>query len=594
MNRVRSLIGLGVLLVLATPALGGAKLAEGNWKLSFTNVSTYREFTYWLIKVETKDDKVSGTQVATQLQGSEVQSFTLKDRNLRVVIKFSGGEMTFEGQTTPKNNKKVLGTLGNENFLYPAEMTATDMTALEKTDVVQLLKVPPMQKALALNQKAARLRLQARNAKDPEQKAQLLKDADEANKAVKKEVPGLLEEVLSKHADSPVVFEAALGLLRSAEKNKATEEQVKTWASTATKLAKPYGPRWQLQINRQIAEVLANQEGQAKIALDYAQQAEKQLPADAPASLQVSVLKTLRQAQRKAGQEDEAKSTAKRIDKIEDVLDKEYLAKVPPFKGKAFEGRKGKSTRVVLMELFTGAQCPPCVAADVAFDVLQKTYKPSELVLLQYHLHIPGPDPMTNADSEARAKYYGKQSTPSTFFNGKEGASNGGPMAFAEKKYDAYRAIIDPQLEEDAGATIKATATRQGDKIDIKAEVRGLKSTGENTRLRMVLVEETIRYTGGNGLRFHHQVVRTFPGGVKGTALTEKDSKHTATVDLAELRKQLTAYLKDYEENQQPFPNSDRPLDFNNLRVVVFVQDDDSREVLQAAQIEVGGEKNGK
>jgi len=34
-------------------------------------------------------------------------------------------------------------------------------------------------------------------------------------------------------------------------------------------------------------------------------------------------------------------------------------------------------------------QCPPCVAADLAFEGLGKTYKTSEVVLLQYHLHIP-------------------------------------------------------------------------------------------------------------------------------------------------------------------------------------------------------------
>ena len=31
---------------------------------------------------------------------------------------------------------------------------------------------------------------------------------------------------------------------------------------------------------------------------------------------------------------------------------------------------------------------------------------PSELVLIQYHMHIPGPDPLTNTDTEARWKYY--------------------------------------------------------------------------------------------------------------------------------------------------------------------------------------------
>ena len=50
----------------------------------------------------------------------------------------------------------------------------------------------------------------------------------------------------------------------------------------------------------------------------------------------------------------------------------------------------------VLVELFTGAECPPCVAADLAFDALGKTYKPTDVVLLEYHLHIPGPDALTN------------------------------------------------------------------------------------------------------------------------------------------------------------------------------------------------------
>ena len=55
------------------------------------------------------------------------------------------------------------------------------------------------------------------------------------------------------------------------------------------------------------------------------------------------------------------------------------------------------------MEIFTGAECPPCVAADVGFDALLKSYKPTEFIGLQHHLHIPGPDPLTNADTVARA-----------------------------------------------------------------------------------------------------------------------------------------------------------------------------------------------
>ena len=59
------------------------------------------------------------------------------------------------------------------------------------------------------------------------------------------------------------------------------------------------------------------------------------------------------------------------------------------------------------MELFTGANCPPCVAADLAFDGLQKAYSDKEVVLLQYHMNIPrGPEALTNADSDARFEYY--------------------------------------------------------------------------------------------------------------------------------------------------------------------------------------------
>ena len=57
------------------------------------------------------------------------------------------------------------------------------------------------------------------------------------------------------------------------------------------------------------------------------------------------------------------------------------------------------ANKVAVLELFTGAQCPPCVAADVAFDALEKSYKHTDLILLQYHMHIPGPDPLTNPDT---------------------------------------------------------------------------------------------------------------------------------------------------------------------------------------------------
>jgi hypothetical protein len=237
------------------------------------------------------------------------------------------------------------------------------------------------------------------------------------------------------------------------------------------------------------------------------------------------------------------------------------------------------------------------VAADVAFDALQKSYKPTELVLIQYHMHIPGPDPLTNPSSVARWNYYREEfpndirGTPSTLFNGKPKAGGGGGMANSEGKYKQYTGIINPLLEQNTATKVSGKATRNGDKIDIAVEVAG--GEGDNLKLRLLVVEESIKYVGGNNLRFHHQVVRAMPGGAEGVAIKDKAFKHTATANITDIRKELTNYLNDYAANTRPFPKPDRPMNLKGLRVIALVQNDKTKEIVQAVQIEVEGKGNG-
>src|SRR5207247_2202568 len=135
------------------------------------------------------------------------------------------------------------------------------------------------------------------------------------------------------------------------------------------------------------------------------------------AGVQKRTLDLLAAALRSGGKESEAKEVAARVEKIDISV-----------KPAAFPGRKGNSERTVLVELFTGVQCPPCVAADLGFDALERAFKPTEAICLEYHIHVPGPDPLSNADTEARAKFYDRavEGTPTTLFNGKPGAGGGG------------------------------------------------------------------------------------------------------------------------------------------------------------------------
>jgi hypothetical protein len=389
----------------------------------------------------------------------------------------------------------------------------------------------------------------------------------------------ITKEIVSKPDAGIEIFDAASKLLQQAAAKKAKPEEVRGWAEKAFKAAEPYGPRWQRELALRFAQILVDQDGFAPVAVEQARKAERLLGAAEKPSVQRRVLTVLAQALKKVKKEDEAKEVEARIAKIDISV-----------KAAAFAGRKSKSERVVLVELFTGAQCPPCVAADLAFDGLAKTYKPTEAVLLQYHLHIPGPDPLTNPDSEARQEYYQLGGTPSIYFGGKPKVPGGGSFDDAPELYGEYRKAIEPLLEELTAIKLKVTAKRKGDKIDIAAEVADLEKPSEKMRLRLALVEEEVQYTGGNTLKTHHHVVRDMPGGAAGLALKERTAKHTATVDLKALRAKLTKYLDDAGK-ENPFPNKDRPLALKDLRVVAFVQNDQTKEVIEAVEVKVPAEE---
>jgi thiol-disulfide isomerase/thioredoxin len=388
------------------------------------------------------------------------------------------------------------------------------------------------------------------------------------------------EELATKTGGIEIINSATL-LLQQAREKKAKPEEVRSWAAKAAKAAEGFGPRWEREISLRLAEILAEEADYATTALDYARKAERFLDAKDKPSIQKRTLELLAKSLKAAKKDDDAKDVEARIKKIPTDV-----------KPVVFTGRKEKSDRVVLVELFTGAECPPCVAADKAFDALGETYKPSEVVLLQYHLHIPKPDPLTSPDGLERARYYGGaiRGTPTLMVNGKPGPTVGGDAYEAAEGYDDFRSALDPQLEVASKAALKASATRKGNKISITAEASELKDPGDRIKLRMVLVEDVVSYKGGNGIPQHHSVVRALPGGVAGLALKEKAGKQTATVDTEDLKKELKKYLDDYAEKEDAFPNKERPMELKKLRVVAFVQNDATREIYQAVQVDVKDE----
>jgi len=384
-------------------------------------------------------------------------------------------------------------------------------------------------------------------------------------------------------------FDTGFLVAGKAAEKKLTADEARGIADKLAKAAAAYGPRYELHTALKLATTFAPQEGFADVAVAQAQRAERMMPEDAPLITQLEVIAAVADALSKAGKADDAKKYTATLAKLEARDLAEYAKTNLKFETPEFKGRKAKSDRVALVEVFTGAECPPCVAVDIAFDGLLKTYKPTDVVLLQYHVHVPGPDPLTAPEGMERAiKLYGERlSAPSVQVNGKSVGKGGGAAAAAKEKYTEFVEAINAELEKPATAKIALAAAKDAKGIKVTAKVTDLEKPGEKVTLRFAVTEETVRYPGGNGVRYHHHVVRALPGGTKGFPLTKKEQEQAVVISADDLRKELAKSLDEFAKEQAEFPRPERPLALKNLKVVAFIQDDATNEVLNAVQIDL-------
>ncbi len=549
----RKFLALAVLAALgATTAR--AEWPEGKWKLI---VLAFGEDEFAIFDVKAEGDNLTATVPSAQefLGEPEVESIEVKDGTLIGRLKTASGAASFTGKA-PENeqNGPILGTFMFRDQAYPARLESTTSEKVGAISGGQLVtKLLPL-----------------RRLEDPTERYAKMK--------------ALIEE----NPDSPTNSMVYTYLLEAAEGATIPEAEVRGLVDRWVKTLEPYGQAMGDDARMKALQAVAGKKAYSAVSLELAKLADSRLTESSTADQKAKIVGMLAAAAELAGDDLLAKSARERALKLESELDAEYLQKVPPFKPARYEARKDKKNdRVVLMELFTGAQCPPCVAADVGFDALIDTYEPTEFIGLQYHLHIPGPDPLTSPASLARSQYYEVSSTPTTLFNGEAFGRGGGPMGFAEGKYNEYRTNIDDKLEAASKAAIELAVEPTGDTIAITAKATAAGDEKSELKLRLVLVEEVVRYVGGNALRFHHHVVRDMPGGAEGKALADGKCEQKLTVNLAELRQEIESYLSDYAKNRA-FPGVMPSLDMKKLSVVAFVQDDADKSIWHAVMSPVG------
>ena len=213
---------------------------------------------------------------------------------------------------------------------------------------------------------------------------------------------------------------------------------------------------------------------------------------------------------------------------------------------------------VVLGEEFTSTTCPPCFSSSLVLDTLAELHSES-FVVIRYHVWwpYPGDDPFYLANVEensARNEYYDNKGTPNLFLDG----------IIDGRDFDTiWEQLLLERISRESKIDLTLSNSPNGSQGTVTAQIISCLDFSErNLVIRFVITESEIEYDAPNGESSFHQVMRDMLPDERGERIV--------------LQPDVKIHI-DRDYTVQSGWNS------STLNIVVFIQDDDTREVLQAA-----------
>ncbi|MFA7686835.1 MAG: T9SS type A sorting domain-containing protein [Moheibacter sp.] len=220
--------------------------------------------------------------------------------------------------------------------------------------------------------------------------------------------------------------------------------------------------------------------------------------------------------------------------------------------------------KVPLYEKFSSSTCPPCYGFNTnAFNPFFANYGHNKATLISYQVNWPGAgDPYYTAEVGARVSYYGINAAPTLLLNTVPGTY--GTSATLQQALDQM--MMDDPL---AFFTIDADHTINGNNIEVEINVMPY-LTGNFTVRAMVIEKETTGNVANNGeTEFHHVFMKALPNANGTTVSFEYDVPQTLT---------LSADL-----------SSTNVEEMDDLAVVIFIQDNSTKQILQSGYTAASG-----
>ena len=216
--------------------------------------------------------------------------------------------------------------------------------------------------------------------------------------------------------------------------------------------------------------------------------------------------------------------------------------------------------RVMLVEGFTNVGCPYCPDANAATHEFMNAYAPAMAVGISYHVSWPdASDPFyLTAGTEAmgRRAYYAINAVPALFSDGTTTVTG---------SVEALEGMAGSRLTLDSPISLAVDMTVEGGLVTVDVDVTAVDAvTAGLLALRIALVETEIHFEtapGSNGQTDFYDTMRDMLPDYVGTPFVIGEGQTLSFSQSAPV-------------------NAEWNLD--NIRAVVWVQDDATKEVLQA------------
>ncbi|MCX8148499.1 T9SS-dependent choice-of-anchor J family protein [Thermaurantimonas aggregans] len=241
-----------------------------------------------------------------------------------------------------------------------------------------------------------------------------------------------------------------------------------------------------------------------------------------------------------------------------------------------------ETNRIPLLELFSSSTCPPCAPANANFKNFMSTQPAGEYSIIKYQMNWPGTgDPYYTAEGGVRRQLYGINAVPAMKIDGQWDGHQG----------QLNQTILSSFKNQPAFIKMRAGYSLQGQRIYGGVEIEPLFNLPAGQRLFIAVYEtETQQNAKSNGeTRFYDIFKKFVPDTINNQFANPANGIALPAINANQ--KYIVPYTYTFKGTFILPPNANVPVNhavahtvenFNNLRVVAWIQDMNNKTVWQS------------